>query len=257
MSEIKYLVGYGKPPEATQFKKGQSGNPSGRPKTSVAEKKRAAAKTRFADIVLEETNRSITLMENGGPVEMSMIQAVIRRMGVDAVKGNQKAQLAVVSLAHQAHEASLKELEERIAVVGEYISRCEQEIAYCKRHSLPPPELIPHPDDINVDLSTGDVQFVGPMTAKEKAEWNNAHQRKKEGLEEVQYLRKQIEECPERRERYGVELASEMKIVRLIDAFFPEEKVRRKAGFDREDWVEQTLGKDYLAELQKKRRRAE
>ena len=28
----KYTIGYGKPPKAAQFKKGQSGNPKGRPK---------------------------------------------------------------------------------------------------------------------------------------------------------------------------------------------------------------------------------
>ncbi|MBL4544643.1 MAG: hypothetical protein JKP95_01895 [Oceanicaulis sp.] len=30
--QSEYEVGYGKPPKATQFKKGQSGNPRGRPK---------------------------------------------------------------------------------------------------------------------------------------------------------------------------------------------------------------------------------
>ena len=29
-----YDVGYGKPPKATRFRKGQTGNPKGRPKTS-------------------------------------------------------------------------------------------------------------------------------------------------------------------------------------------------------------------------------
>ena len=32
MSKDKYAVGYGKPPKHAQFKKGQSGNPKGRPK---------------------------------------------------------------------------------------------------------------------------------------------------------------------------------------------------------------------------------
>ena len=31
-----YEVGFGKPPKATQFKGGQSGNPKGRPKESVS-----------------------------------------------------------------------------------------------------------------------------------------------------------------------------------------------------------------------------
>ena len=32
--ESDYEVGYGKPPQSTQFRKGRSGNPKGRPKTS-------------------------------------------------------------------------------------------------------------------------------------------------------------------------------------------------------------------------------
>ena len=54
-SDGTYSVGYGRPPEETRFKPGQSGNPKGRPKGSKN------LRTLFA----EELRRSVTLKENG------------------------------------------------------------------------------------------------------------------------------------------------------------------------------------------------
>jgi hypothetical protein len=39
-SDDEYKVGFGKPPTATRFKKGQSGNPAGRPKGATSNRKR-------------------------------------------------------------------------------------------------------------------------------------------------------------------------------------------------------------------------
>jgi hypothetical protein len=64
-----YKVGYRKTSEKTRFKKGQSGNPRGRPKGSKS------LKTLFA----EEWAREITVFVNGKPEKITMKRALVRR----------------------------------------------------------------------------------------------------------------------------------------------------------------------------------
>jgi len=52
---VPYQVGYGKPPLHTQFRKGQSGNPGGRPRRTATERAKALA--------LREAYRSVTVKE--------------------------------------------------------------------------------------------------------------------------------------------------------------------------------------------------
>ena len=59
-----YDVGYGKPPAATRFKSGKSGNPRGRPKGSANKAKRPALnEERMKTILLEEAYRTIKVNE--------------------------------------------------------------------------------------------------------------------------------------------------------------------------------------------------
>ena len=84
-------VGYGHPPEAHRFPPGQSGNPRGRPKGTTS-KTPAQPPDRLTQIVREEAARLITVREGDRPVTLSMQQALIRRLAVDAVKGDPRAQ---------------------------------------------------------------------------------------------------------------------------------------------------------------------
>ena len=88
-------VGYGHPPEAHRFAPGQSGNPRGRPKGTTS-KTPAQPPDRLTQIVLEEAARLITVREGDRTVTMSMQQALIRRLFVDAVKGDPRAQRLVL-----------------------------------------------------------------------------------------------------------------------------------------------------------------
>jgi hypothetical protein len=73
-----YEVGYGKPPRSTQFKKGVSGNPKGRPKKALD----------FDHELLRESRTSVTLNENGRRRRISKHAAVIKQLLNKAMSGN-------------------------------------------------------------------------------------------------------------------------------------------------------------------------
>ena len=65
-----YEVGYGKPPRHTRFKKGQSGNPRGRPKGSK----------NLPTLLSEALNESVVVAENGRRRKITMRQAIIKQL---------------------------------------------------------------------------------------------------------------------------------------------------------------------------------
>jgi hypothetical protein len=90
-----YEVGYGRPPKATRFKKGQSGNPKGRPKSSKA----------VATILEETFSRKISITENGKKQQISLLEAILRQLANGAVKGEMRHIDRVLKLLPLIQEA--------------------------------------------------------------------------------------------------------------------------------------------------------
>lgn len=69
-SEADYQVGYGKPPRHTRFRKGQSGNPRGRPPGSK----------NLATIVGEALEQKVVVNDNGRRRKISKREAMITQL---------------------------------------------------------------------------------------------------------------------------------------------------------------------------------
>ena len=76
-----YDVGYGKPPVATWFRKGRSGNPRGRPKGARG----------VRTLINEITGQEITVSEGGQSSRISKREALILSLVARALKGDMRA----------------------------------------------------------------------------------------------------------------------------------------------------------------------
>ena len=99
-----YPVGRGKPPQKTQFKKGQSGNPKGRPKGSK----------NFKSTINTELNRKVAVNEEGRRKRITKREAIAKQLVNKAAAGDPKAipvlmrevfRKRAIPAATQGHEA--------------------------------------------------------------------------------------------------------------------------------------------------------
>ena len=88
--KANYDVGYGKPPAEHRFKKGQSGNPRGRPRRPRGPNPDPLGlpAQRLNQVILQEAYRLVNGHEGDRAIELPVIQAIIRQMNASALKGH-------------------------------------------------------------------------------------------------------------------------------------------------------------------------
>ena len=112
-------VGYKRPPVATQFKPGQSGNPKGRKKGI----------RNFKTDVRNELDEVITVHEGGRAMKITKQRALVKALVAAAIKGDMRATTALVSFCTKAFsdkedEQSIAQPEpEDLEILEEFIGR--------------------------------------------------------------------------------------------------------------------------------------
>lgn len=168
-----YDVGYGKPPEKTRFKKGQSGNPNGRPKG--AKNRPPESTQRLRSILMQEAYREVDIQEAQGSVRMTMAQAAIRSMAVKAAKGSLGAQKLLLQTLDAVESEQQQEKLDTYDKAFAYKQKMTRTIQEYKARGENVPEILPHPDDIELDIETGEVIFHGPVNEADLQLWENLH----------------------------------------------------------------------------------
>jgi hypothetical protein len=101
-------VGYKRPPREHQFRPGQSGNPSGRPKGA----------RNFKSELREELSELVTVRDGDREIEVSKQRALIKSMVAAAIDGNQRAAASVLAmcvrtLADAEEDEAIESVEDR------------------------------------------------------------------------------------------------------------------------------------------------
>jgi hypothetical protein len=201
----EYEVGYGKPPKHSQFKPGNSANPRGRPKGSKNKAPRWSQGA-FDALIREEAYRSMTFNDNGRPVTMPVMQAVMRRVSIDALQGRSRAQKLflneLVGGAERRNNTLFETYQEAmIRYKNEQRRRLDEVLAAGGK----PPELIPHPDDIIIDLSTGEPSFIGPQTHEDKARWEFLAKTREQQRANLKHWKSELEASDDEEDRSYLE----------------------------------------------------
>ena len=87
-------VGYGRPPKATRFRPGQSGNPRGRPKGA----------RNLSTIIAAALSERVTVTENGRRRRITKLEAAVKQLVNRAASGEGRAMQLLLALV-QANEA--------------------------------------------------------------------------------------------------------------------------------------------------------
>jgi hypothetical protein len=223
-----YDVGYGKPPVGSRFAPGQSGNPKGRPKGS---RNQPLGPDRLKEIILAEAYRSIKVNEGKRQISVPMVTAVMRALAVNAARGQLRSQQLFTKMLSETEQARAAQIERVFDAAAKYKVEWEDELDRRASLGITGPEPFPHPDDIQVNIVTGEVHFAGPMTRREKAELDNWYDRVEQADGNIERLTAQLEKIRSKKTRdYAeAEIAYERSFRDMVVSKVGEPSKRRRS----------------------------
>lgn len=95
-----YEVGYGKPPKASRFQKGRSGNPQGRPKQA----KQPDQPSTMAAVFRKVSSQKVRTNGQNGHQDMTKLEASVTQLVNKAASGDLKAMRIFLKMAAEFPE---------------------------------------------------------------------------------------------------------------------------------------------------------
>ena len=128
-AEPGYEVGYGRPPKETQFRKGQSGNPKGRPKGSMS-----------IGLRLEDAlNEKVEVRDSNRIRKMAKVDVMIQGLIARAMKGDQQAVSTMMRLLKETGQVRPPETEPQTGGIVAFplVATLEELEAYAETYEYP------------------------------------------------------------------------------------------------------------------------
>jgi hypothetical protein len=165
---IVFGTGYQRPPKDKRFKKGQSGNPAGRPKRPDVGLGNSRSATTLA---LREGERLIGVREGDKVQQLAGIEAAFRAQYASGLRGNAYSLKHIIERYAWAERERRQQRTNEIEIWEVHVAEQRRAIADAEAKGEPPLILLPHPDDVVIDYEKG-VRFIGPVNEEGVAHLN-------------------------------------------------------------------------------------
>jgi hypothetical protein len=93
----------------------------------------------------------------------------------------------LAELVQKTEEEDRKVRSDHMEVAIDYKYNGARVFQAARTRGLPGPDLLPHPDDIIIDLRVATVRYAGPCTPEDRERWLEMRERRDEAKRDVTY----------------------------------------------------------------------
>ena len=177
VNDFVYDAAYAEPPKDTRFKRGQSGNPAGRPLGS-RNKPKILNDVLLTEMLREEYSRPVEVKVGDEAESIPIIRSIIRKRYAAADAGDEKAQLWAIASVREVEARDAKDDEAEFVYAEKYKARFKNIRIGGLSGDDDVKSPVPNPNHIILNGRDRTVTFVGPTNAPEHIDWLEVHDRR-------------------------------------------------------------------------------